>query len=283
MRKVVALITFLFVSYSGHTQEKANELLTCLKAEEFIEGYYASYLANIIKNSPDILAGWNLDSSNKKDSLEFVETFQEGFETYKSMVSQQTFSHYYNSDDTIVAQFLKLCSEMELDDLREATGFYDLMEAQLELVKGYIDHDSQFLYEKLMANHVPLRLVVRVEGDSISSKSQIDLSMKIITKDSGNAIDILPGDSLVVKLPENLGYENIHYLTLTYQGQLYEFGKPMFNDSNMPDPSKLALLQNSLNMFPKDVFENKLFWYLTVADGAISLKTNRQESLELKK
>lgn len=279
---IVMILLFPVLTQGQDKRDSVNYFLNCVKSMSLVEGYFSDYEKRYIDIGPKICEGLELDYSTAlREKYESI--LHKNFVHYKEKINSLVFTHYFNLEQSQFDKSYVLCSQkMEIDEVRERSGYFDVMDSGLVQMQSWFDHDLPFLVEALLASEAPLRLVVFIGNDSISSTKNIDLQLTLILSDS-ESLDLLQNNNLEITTHTNLEYESIEYLELTYNGLVYEFFKPLLDASTLSiDPSLIIQVNTVGNDLTKDSFEEKLFWYLAISEKEISLKIKRTETVQIK-
>jgi tRNA U34 5-carboxymethylaminomethyl modifying enzyme MnmG/GidA len=215
--------------------------------------------------------------------MNLIVWYIKNFISYKKEINNRIYSHYSNLEVAQLQQYVTLGQQgLNREDLLKQSGYFVILEKEFNQLKLSYNHDLKFIMEAVMANHLPLKLVLFIDNDSISSVENEQFKIYIVLSDSSKT-EILNPKNLEIVIPKNLDYSSINHLSIKYRGNLYEFFKPLFEVSNSANDSTILANVNSLtNNLVKDSFENKLFWYVNIDKSEISLKLKSRQIEKLK-
>lgn len=283
MKKLFLIILFIpLLSWGQDRRDSVLLFLNCVKSESLIEGYYSDRETRYLNLGPKLFEELKLNN-NAELQQKYESILHKNFTYYKQEIKNLVFAHYFNLSNAQFSKSYELCNQsLELEEMREKSKYFDVMDSANVEMQAWFDHDLPFLVEALMASEAPLSLIVFIGNDSISNAENIDLQLTLVLKDS-ERVDLLQSHNLEITTPTNLDYENIEYLELRYNGQVYEYFKPIIDASTLSiDPYIIAQVNAASNVLTKDSFEEKLFWYLTVNEKEILLKIKGTETHNIK-
>ncbi|MBR9861461.1 hypothetical protein GYB22_12105 [bacterium] len=280
----IFIIVFLGQTLNAKHDSKVDSLLKCLKSNDFIENYYSDYLHSFIDSGQSIFRGWNL---NYEDSLQrriFENLLEEHFNEYIEEVKRNTVYHYQDLDSTTLSKYLALCDQIQLHELREQTGYFQVMDSLMLLVGERLTHDSPYILGRIKSKYKPLKLQLMINEDIYKNLLYTNIKLELITSDTMYPrVNILSPATLVIEKPLELRCKDIQYLLITYNGQEYKFSKREFTEEDVPDQSKRELLNNMLIGLTISDFEYTEMWRIEITDSHISLQTSvKKETQELK-
>lgn len=284
MKKLLILFILIpFMSFGQGKRELANSYLEMINSDTLVDLFFTYMEGEYLALGPKTFESYGLDYTNSLDQHEFDSLIHKNFIFYKKEIRNSIYSHYSNLEDSQLQEYISLGKQGEdLEDLRKKSGYFELLEKEFKQMQASYNHDLKFVIEAVLANQLPLKLVLFINNDSISSITNEDLKIYMVFSGSVKT-EILNPENLEIMIPKDLDYSSIKYLTIEYNGNSYDFFKPLFDVSNSSiDPNILANVNSVTNNLVRDTFENKLYWYVTIDKNEISFKLKSRQIKKIK-
>lgn len=263
----ITLVFFTNILNAQKNPKEATELLIVLNSDKLITDYYGDYKNKILESTDLIFKEYDLDIKDSVLLKEYRKSIDKNFKFYIQEAKDQTSHIYSNYDKDLLEEFINFAkSEPDVEKVIVKTNFAKIVENIISEHREYISHDIPFIIKEVKAIYKPLKLRLVIDNDTISNLEKMDFNLELITKDEKyKRIPILDRYNLEIDVPNDLDYDDIEYVILTYESEHYNFFENHYE--NLPKELRAVMsdeVKELHNPISRYCFEKLLFWEIVI-------------------
>ena len=266
----IASIIFLLLTNILNAQvnsEKAEEFLNVLNSDKVITEYYEKYKIKILKSTDLIFKEHDLNITDSTSLKEYNKSIDKNFKFYIQEAKDRTLHIYSNYEKDSLEKFINIAkTELDLNKVLVKTNYAKIVEKIIKEHSEYIAHDIPLIIKEIKTISKPLKLRLIIDNDTISNSAETEFNLELVTKNEKyKRIQILNKENLDIELPNDLKYNDIEYVILSYENEHYNFFKNHYE--NLPKELRAVMsdevkeLHNPISQY---CFEKLLYWEVII-------------------
>ena len=263
----ILLLFFTTILNAQENSEKAKEFLNVLNSDKVITEYYGKYKNKILESTDLIFKEYDLDITDSTNLKEYNKSIDKNFKFYIQEAKDRTLQVYSNYEKDRLEKFISLAkTEPDFNKVLVETNYSKIVENIIREHSEYVSHDIPFVIKEIKAISKPLKLRLVIDNDTISKIAETDFNLELVTKNEKyKRIQILNRESLEIKIPNDLEYNDLEYVILSYNNEQYNFFENHYE--NLPKELRAVMsdeVKELHNPISKYCFEKLLFWEIVI-------------------
>ena len=266
----IASIIFLLLTNILNAQvnsEKAEEFLNVLNSDKVITEYYEKYKIKILNSTDLIFKEHDLNITDSTSLKEFNKSIDKNFKFYIQEAKDRTLHIYSNYEKDSLEKFINIAkTEPDFNKVLVKTNYAKIVEKIIKEHSEYIAHDIPLIIKEIKTISKPLKLRLIIDNDTISNSAETEFNLELVTKNEKyKRIQILNKENLDIELPNDLKYNDIEYVILSYENKHYNFFENHYE--NLPKELRAVMsdevkeLHNPISQY---CFEKLLYWEVII-------------------
>lgn len=266
----IASIIFLLLTNILNAQvnsEKAEEFLNVLNSDKVITEYYEKYKIKILNSTDLIFKEHDLNITDSTSLKEFNKSIDKNFKFYIQEAKDRTLHIYSNYEKDSLEKFINIAkTEPDFNKVLVKTNYAKIVEKIIKEHSEYIAHDIPLIIKEIKTISKPLKLRLIIDNDTISNSAETEFNLELVTKNEKyKRIQILNKENLDIELPNDLKYNDIEYVILSYENEHYNFFENHYE--NLPKELRAVMsdevkeLHNPISQY---CFEKLLYWEVII-------------------
>ena len=266
----IASIIFLLLTNILNAQvnsEKAEEFLNVLNSDKVITEYYEKYKIKILKSTDLIFKEHDLNITDSTSLKEYNKSIDKNFKFYIQEAKDRTLHIYSNYEKDSLEKFINIAkTEPDFNKVLVKTNYAKIVEKIIKEHSEYIAHDIPLIIKEIKTISKPLKLRLIIDNDTISNSAETEFNLELVTKNEKyKRIQILNKENLDIELPNDLKYNDIEYVILSYENEHYNFFENHYE--NLPKELRAVMsdevkeLHNPISQY---CFEKLLYWEVII-------------------
>lgn len=264
---LIILLFFTTILNAQENSEKAKEFLNVLNSDKVINEYYGKYKNKILESTDLVFKEYDLDISDSTNLKEYNKSINKNFRFYIQEAKDRTLNIYSNYEKDRLEKFISLAkTEPDFNKVLVETNYSKIVENIIREHSEYISHDIPFIIKEIKAISKPLKLRLVIDNDTISNIEKTDFNLELVTKNEKyKRIQILNRENSEIEIPNDLEYDDMEYVILTYNNEQYNFFENHYE--NLPKELRAVMsdeVKELHNPISKYCFEKLLFWEIVI-------------------
>jgi len=221
----IILLFFTVIWNAQENSEKAKEFLNALNSDKVITKYYGKYKNKILESTNLVFNDYDLDITDITTLKEYNTSIDKNFKFYIQEAKDITLQIYSNYEKDRLQKFINLTkTEPDFNKVLVETNYSKIVENIIREHSEYVSHDIPFIIKETKAISKPLKLRLVIDNDTISNVAETDFNLELVTKNEKyKRIKILNRENSEIEIPNNLEYNDLEYVILSYNNEQYNF------------------------------------------------------------